>query len=243
MQDLVYNVTRGREGLHEQHWTDQYTEKIRSWYLLYPAYGYPDWGDLSDIWTAVKWRDDNTWRLIDRAVHDICCWQHRSPGRKTFKHAWDVISIAPEESIHYIISCWHALFMGYFFMDYLYLNTKFSIVRTKYLASHNIIFQMRFIPNHFNFFKLAYRLWLIYFDIYVLISVWHSWLNALTQHLQQVNYQSRIWHQCLLPSPGIGTPDENGWCINDDKLDLLWMTCRPALDEVSPKKVDELFNE
>lgn len=59
MQDLVYNVTRGHEGLHEQHWTDQYTEKIRSWYLLHPAYGNPDWGGLSDIWTAVKWRDDN----------------------------------------------------------------------------------------------------------------------------------------------------------------------------------------
>ena len=50
--------------------------------------------------------------------------------------------------------------------------------------------------------------------------------------------QSR--HQCLVPSPSIGTPDGNGWCINDDKLDVLWMTCNPAPDEVSPKKVDEI---
>ena len=149
-------------------------------------------------------------------------------------------TIAPEESIRYIISCWHALFRGYFFIDYLYLSVKSSIVGTKYLAQHNIIFQMRFIPHHFNFFKLAYRLWLIYFDIYVLIYVWHSCLNVLTQHVQRVNNQSRIWHQCLLPSPGIGTLDKNGWCINNGELNVLWMTCNPALDEVSPKKVDEI---
>ena len=48
MQDLVYNVTRGRvktpkcEEPHEQHRIDQYTEQIRSRYLLHPAYGNPD---------------------------------------------------------------------------------------------------------------------------------------------------------------------------------------------------------
>ena len=63
--------------------------------------------------------------------------------------------------------------------------------------------------------------------------------NVLTQHVRRVNYQSRIWHQCLVPS--IGTPDGNGWCINGDKLDVLW-TCYPAPDKVSPKKLMRLFN-
>ena len=65
-------------------------------------------------------------------------------------------------------------------------------------------------------------------------------LNILTQHLERVNYQSRIWHQCLVPSPSIRTPDGNGWCINDDKLDVLWVTCNQAPDEVSPKKIDKI---
>ena len=36
-------------------------------------------------------------------------------------------------------------------MDYLYLSVKSSIIKTKYLAQHNIIFQMTLIPNHYNF--------------------------------------------------------------------------------------------
>ena len=34
-------------------------------------------------------------------------------------------------------------------------------------------------------------------------------LNVLTQRAQRVNYQSRIWHQCSVPSPSIGAPNGN----------------------------------
>ena len=46
-------------------------------------------------------------------------------------------------------------------------------------------------------------------------------LNVLTQHVQRVNYQSRILHQYLVPSPSIGTPDGNSWCVNNDKPNVL----------------------
>ena len=46
-------------------------------------------------------------------------------------------------------------------------------------------------------------------------------LNVLTQHVQRVNYQSRILHQYLVPSSSIGTPDGNSWCINNDKPNVL----------------------
>jgi len=26
--------------------------------------------------------------------------------------------------------------------------------------------------------------------------------------------------------------DDHGWCMDDDKLDIQWMTCSPAPDEV-----------
>ena len=45
-------------------------------------------------------------------------------------------------------------------------------------------------------------------------------LNVLRQHVQRMNYQSRIWHQCFVSSPSIETPDGNYWCVNDDKLDF-----------------------
>ena len=66
-------------------------------------------------------------------------------------------------------------------------------------------------------------------------------LSVLIQDVQRVNYQSRIWHQCLVPSPSIGNPV--GWCINSDKHDVLWMKCNPAPGEVSPNKVDEIVQQ
>ena len=35
-------------------------------------------------------------------------------------------------------------------------------------------------------------------------------------------------------------PNGNEWCINNDKLNVLWMICNPAPDEVGQKKVDEI---
>ena len=57
--------------------------------------------------------------------------------------------------------------------------------------------------------------------------------NVLIQHVRRANYQARIWHKSLERNALIGSPEDNGWTIKDDKLDILWMTCNPAPDEVN----------
>ena len=57
--------------------------------------------------------------------------------------------------------------------------------------------------------------------------------NVLIQHVRRANYQARIWHKSLERNALIGSPEDNGWTIKDDKLYILWMTCNAAPDEVN----------
>ena len=58
-------------------------------------------------------------------------------------------------------------------------------------------------------------------------------LNVLEQHLKRAHYQARIWNSCLQQEACIDAPQENGWTINDGKLDTEWMTCEAAPEEVN----------
>ena len=56
--------------------------------------------------------------------------------------------------------------------------------------------------------------------------------NALKQHIKRVNYQTRIWRKCLQAMSEDESPAGNGWCMKSGKLDIDWMTCTPAPEEV-----------
>ena len=57
-------------------------------------------------------------------------------------------------------------------------------------------------------------------------------LNVLKQHIIRVNYQTLIWRKCLDNFMVLNQPWESGWYINEKKLDVKWMTCKPVPDEV-----------
>lgn len=57
--------------------------------------------------------------------------------------------------------------------------------------------------------------------------------NVLQQHIKRVNYQTRIWRMCLDCIVEQCDPSEHGWGVDDGGLFVKWMTCNPALDEVS----------
>jgi hypothetical protein len=56
--------------------------------------------------------------------------------------------------------------------------------------------------------------------------------DVLRQHSNRANYQTYIWRKSLEPFVVADSPENHGWCLNDDKLDILWMTCNPAPEEV-----------
>ena len=54
-------------------------------------------------------------------------------------------------------------------------------------------------------------------------------LDVLKQHILRVNYQTSIWRKSLDQFMDINSPVDNGWCcMNDDKLDIQWMTSNSA---------------
>ena len=57
--------------------------------------------------------------------------------------------------------------------------------------------------------------------------------SSLRKHLQRANYQCRIWREALTPVVNIPDPVTHGWKVGDDgSLEIDWMDCKPALDEV-----------
>ena len=46
------------------------------------------------------------------------------------------------------------------------------------------------------------------------------------------NYQMYIWRQYFNPMMETDEPTDHGWCMDDGKLDIQWMTCNPGPDEV-----------
>ena len=52
------------------------------------------------------------------------------------------------------------------------------------------------------------------------------------QHCKRANYQTYIWRQCFNTMMETDEPTDCGWCMDDGKLDIQWITCNPAPDEV-----------
>ena len=66
--------------------------------------------------------------------------------------------------------------------------------------------------------------------------------SALVEHCKRVNYQSKIWRLALEQVPEVPSPAGYGWEmlpdeLNGDSLDITWMSCKSAPDEVSRIKI------
>ena len=55
--------------------------------------------------------------------------------------------------------------------------------------------------------------------------------NLLTQHSMRASSQTYIWRRCFNPIIDADEPVNCGWLMNDDILNVQWMTCNPAPDE------------
>ena len=56
--------------------------------------------------------------------------------------------------------------------------------------------------------------------------------DALIQHINRVSYQTHIWQRSLDQFIRVDSPVGNGWFMDDSRLDIQWMICNPAPDEV-----------
>ena len=56
--------------------------------------------------------------------------------------------------------------------------------------------------------------------------------DVLIQHIKRVSYQTHIWQRSLDQFIRVDSPVGNGWFMDDSRLDIQWMTCNPAPDEV-----------
>ena len=53
-------------------------------------------------------------------------------------------------------------------------------------------------------------------------------------HAMRANYQARIWRESLVQFQSEVNSEDHGWFIDgtNDQLDIKWMRCNPAPDEV-----------
>ena len=56
--------------------------------------------------------------------------------------------------------------------------------------------------------------------------------DCLLLHTRRANYQSGVWRRTLEHHQSFPSPVGHGWCIEDGKLDICWMTGSPAPDVV-----------
>ena len=56
--------------------------------------------------------------------------------------------------------------------------------------------------------------------------------NVLHQHLRRANYQAWIWRNDMVPQMNVDEPIDHGWHSNQGLLDIEWMACKPAPEEV-----------
>ena len=58
--------------------------------------------------------------------------------------------------------------------------------------------------------------------------------SSFLQHCKRANYQSCVWRLGFEINPDVPLPEDYGWHLDDlSKLEITWMTCKPAPDEVS----------
>ena len=63
--------------------------------------------------------------------------------------------------------------------------------------------------------------------------------DVLIQHIKRVSYQTHIWQRSLDQFIRVDSPVGNGWFMDESRLDIQWMTCNPAPDEV---RIERLFS-
>ena len=56
--------------------------------------------------------------------------------------------------------------------------------------------------------------------------------SSLYQHCLRANYQCSVWRLSLEAQPTIPSPQNYGWIIDDDGINIKWMDCKPAPEEV-----------
>ena len=54
--------------------------------------------------------------------------------------------------------------------------------------------------------------------------------DCLFMHSLCANYQAGVWRRALEECPSIPNPSGHGWCYEDGKLTICWMTGSPAPD-------------
>jgi hypothetical protein len=58
--------------------------------------------------------------------------------------------------------------------------------------------------------------------------------DVLQLHTKRANYQARIWRESLINNQSEVDPLEHGWMLDENQvIDIKWMTCNPAPEEVS----------
>ena len=58
-------------------------------------------------------------------------------------------------------------------------------------------------------------------------------LNVFKQKIVQVDYQTLTWRQCLENFIVVKQPREYGLCIYEEKIDIKWIFCEPAPEQVA----------
>ena len=56
--------------------------------------------------------------------------------------------------------------------------------------------------------------------------------NVLKQHIIRINSQTLIWRKCLDNFMVLSQPWEIGWFINEETLEVKWITCNPPPEHV-----------
>lgn len=54
--------------------------------------------------------------------------------------------------------------------------------------------------------------------------------DSLTQHACRANYQTAIYRQSLSNKMNIPAPENNGWRLINNKLEILWLSLKPVPD-------------
>ena len=52
--------------------------------------------------------------------------------------------------------------------------------------------------------------------------------DSLIQHIYRANFQAASWYQCLSPEVDLPSPVGNGWTLDNNELEITWMTRPPA---------------
>ena len=55
----------------------------------------------------------------------------------------------------------------------------------------------------------------------------------IKQQYLHASYQSKIWRDCIADEFFVPPPEGHGWTITNGEINIKWMDCKPAPEEVS----------